>query len=71
MLKAFKSSFPPIFGINIAIPSKNINFYTAESLICLKLKSRLKKKKLEAFIWSEVSQKDKHQHSIPTHIYGI
>lgn len=44
MLKAFKSSFPPIFGIYIAIASKNINLHTAESLICLKLKSRLKKR---------------------------
>lgn len=45
MLKAFKSSFsPPIFGINIAIPSKNLDLHTAESLICLKLKSTLKKR---------------------------
>ena len=27
--------------------------------------------KLESIIQSEVSQKDKHQSSIPTHIYGI
>ena len=27
--------------------------------------------KLEPIIWSEVSQKDKHQYSILTHIYGI
>lgn len=43
MLKAFKSNSPPIFEINIATPSKNINSYKAESLICLNLKSRLKK----------------------------
>ena len=27
--------------------------------------------KLEPIIWSEVSQKEKHQYSILTHIYGI
>ena len=27
--------------------------------------------KLEPIIQSEVSQKEKHQYSIPTHIYGI
>ena len=27
--------------------------------------------KLEPIIESEVSQKEKHQYSIPTHIYGI
>lgn len=50
MLKAFKSSFLPIFGINIAIPSKNLDLHTAESLICLKSKSTLKKKKFQLSI---------------------
>ena len=27
--------------------------------------------KLEPIIWSELSQKEKHQYSILTHIYGI
>ena len=27
--------------------------------------------KLEPIIWSEVNQKEKHQYSILTHIYGI
>ena len=31
----------------------------------------MRRMKLEPIIQSEVSQKDKHQYSIPTHIYGI
>ena len=27
--------------------------------------------KLEPIIWSEVSQRENHQYSIPMHIYGI
>ena len=45
---------------NNAVPKKS----TFESVL-------MRRMKLELIIQSEVSQKEKHQYSIPTHIYGI
>ena len=43
---------------------KILHFYTFESVL-------MRWMKLEPIIQSEVSQKEKHQYSILTHIYGI
>ena len=56
-------------------------FLNSKSIYTMKYYSAIKKKtfesvlirwmKLEPIIYSEVSQKEKHQYSILTHIYGI
>lgn len=43
MLKAFKSSFFPFWGINIDTPRKNINLYKAEFPSMSKVKIQVKK----------------------------
>ena len=56
--------------------SKNVQFiYTMEYYSAIKKNTfesvLLRWMKLELIIQSEVSQKEKHQYSILTHIYGI
>ena len=58
--KLYQISFPSQWNINYSAIKKN----TFESLL-------MRWMKLEPIIQSEVSQKEKHQYSILTHIYGI
>ena len=62
-------------GIKIAVRNINNLRYADDTSLMAEseeeLKSLLMKVKLEPNIQSEVSQKEKHQCSILTHIYGI
>ena len=61
----FSQIFPPSPS-----PTESIRlFYTSVSLLLSRTQGYWMK--LEPIIQSEVSQKEKHQYSILTHIYGI
>ena len=71
-----KTSLQIIFIFHdTCIFSKNINRNSIFNFICLLLNTfesvLMRWMKLEPIIQSEVSQKEKHQYSILTHIYGI
>ena len=65
----------PNLTIQNQISSKINNMYTMEYYSAIKKNTfesvLMRWMKLEPIIQSEVSQKEKHQYSILTHIYGI
>ena len=63
------------YSISLIIGETQVNIYTMEYYSAIKKKAfesvLMRWMKLEPIIQSEVSQKEKHQYSIITHIYGI
>ena len=68
-------SFINVYSTGLCLYNKNLYIYTMEYYSAIKKNTfesvLMRWTKLEPIIQSEVSQKEKHQYSILTHIYGI